>query len=222
MALEGGSIMRLWNTLHKLYQEKLADLRSARNKGTRRAERTRIRLEVEALDQRLVPSSIPNLSGLTMSCTTNGAGNPFCTLTFQSVQDHGGGNGTFTGYYLDSKDGASTPVSGTIMFFASEPINGLTWYDFNVVFSGTATSNYSHFLGDWSEDLSSVSGEASFWTPAIDGNAGEYNNIVPWSFEGGATDSFSLVTGRGPNTLSSTVLDSYNGGLFAGSNGMPS
>jgi hypothetical protein len=40
--------MRLWNTLHRLY---------GGNTGARRADSTRARLEVEALDQRLLPSS---------------------------------------------------------------------------------------------------------------------------------------------------------------------
>jgi hypothetical protein len=47
MSLNGGSIMRLWNTLHKLYRGK---------KDVRRAD-GRARLEVESLDQRLLPTS---------------------------------------------------------------------------------------------------------------------------------------------------------------------
>jgi hypothetical protein len=106
MALKGGSIMRLWNTLHTLYRHKLAGLRAARHKGIRRAERARTRLEVEALDQRLLPSTIPNLGGVTMGFYPGPGGNfnPLSgnnTLAIGSVQDQGGGKGTFVGVYAD-------------------------------------------------------------------------------------------------------------------------
>jgi hypothetical protein len=47
MSLNGGSIMRLWKALHTSFRGK---------KGVRRAD-CRTRLEVEALDQRLLPTS---------------------------------------------------------------------------------------------------------------------------------------------------------------------
>jgi hypothetical protein len=46
-------LMRLWNTLHTLVREMLAGRRRAGKKGVR----PRSRLEVEGLDQRLLPSS---------------------------------------------------------------------------------------------------------------------------------------------------------------------
>jgi hypothetical protein len=59
--------MRLWNTLQKVCRDTLEGLRSAGSKRVRRAERPRTRLEVEALDQRLLPSTVPNLGGVTMA-----------------------------------------------------------------------------------------------------------------------------------------------------------
>src|SRR6516162_4452593 len=89
----------------------LVGLGLPRNQGIRRAERPRTRLELEALDQRLLPSTVPNLSGLTMAFNPWSGNN---TLAISSVQDQGGGKGTFAAVYYDSRDGVLTGVSGTI------------------------------------------------------------------------------------------------------------
>jgi hypothetical protein len=145
--------MGLWNTLRTLYRDGLAGPRSAGHKGDRSAERPRTRLELEALDQRVLPSTVPNLSGLTMYFNGN-SGN---TLAIQSVHDQGNGSGTFTGVYVDSHDGVLTPVNGTIAL-KSTVYHPNLWssfqYDFGVTFSGSAISNF-HFnprTGIWSED----------------------------------------------------------------------
>jgi hypothetical protein len=198
--------MRLWNTLHKLYRNKLAGLRSARNKGARRADRSHTRLEVEALDQRLVPSSVPNLSGLTMFFD-NTTGN---TLAIQSVQDQGGGKGTFTGVYKDSRDGVSTSVSGTLTF---KSLSGYG-YDFGMTFSGSAISNFQFNprTGIWSEDLSRVSASGDFLTQSVSGTAGAYVGIfgIPWQYSGQEADSLSYYSSFG-----SYVLGSYSGTVWA-------
>jgi hypothetical protein len=49
--------MGLWNALHTLFRVKPAGPRPAGKKGARRGARPRSRLEVEVLDQRLLPSS---------------------------------------------------------------------------------------------------------------------------------------------------------------------
>ena len=125
--------------------KKLIGLGLSGNKGIRRAERPRTRLELEALDQRLLPSTVPNLSGLTMVFNPWSGNN---TLAISSVQDQGGGKGTFAAVYYDSRDGVLTGVSGTITlkgmisdpwFPPGYPYGGPPWYDFGVTFSGSAT-----------------------------------------------------------------------------------
>jgi hypothetical protein len=192
--LNGGSIMRLWKALHTSFRGK---------KGVRRAD-SRGQLAVEALDQRLLPSSVPNLSGLTMAFS------PGNTLLIQSVQDQGGGKGTFVGVYADSRDGVSTPVSGTIT------LKGLRvddWYDFGVAFSGTATSNhqFNPRTGIWSEDVSHVSGSGDFYTPYISDKSSAYLDLfAEWSYWGQESDSLTYANSGG-----SYVLGSYSGTVNA-------
>jgi hypothetical protein len=142
LVFKGGSVMRLWNPLHQLCRDKLAGLRSTRHENARRAERPRTRLEVEALDQRLVPSTVPNLGGLTIQFSDSGLyTNP---LAITSVQDQGGGKGTFVAVYKDSCAAApasqpSQHLQGSYTIVPSIPDTGRP-YDL----SG---SGYIHGLG---------------------------------------------------------------------------
>jgi hypothetical protein len=204
--------MRLWNTLHTLYRDKLAGRRSAGNKGGRSAERLRTRLEVEALDQRLLPSSVPNLGGLTMDFfPTPGHPNPWTsnnTLAITSVQDQGGGKGTFAAVYADAGDGVLTAVKGTITFKGP----GGYGYDFGVTFSGYQISHFQFNprTGIWSYDLSSAGGSGDFVTQAISGNADAYSYgifSIPWYYFGQEADSLTYMSSYGD-----VVLGSHSGG----------
>ena len=185
----------------------LVGLGLPRNKGIRRAERPRTRLELEALDQRLLPSTVPNLSGLTMVFNPWSGNN---TLAISSVQDQGGGKGTFAAVYYDSRDGVLTGVSGTIT------LKGLRvddWYDFGVAFSGTATSNhqFNPRTGIWSEDVSHVSGSGDFYTPYISDKSSAYLDLfAEWSYWGQESDSLTYANSGG-----SYVLGSYSGTVNA-------
>jgi hypothetical protein len=212
MVLAGGSIMRLWNTLHQLYRDKLACLRSVRNKRIRRAERPRTRLEVEALDQRLLPSSVPNLGGLTMHFGP-GIGpvyTPPNTLAITSVQDQGGGKGTFVAVFDDFRDGVVTAVSGAITLKSIGPGWSDPLYDFGVTFSGSATHfQFNPRTGLWSETVDRASGSGDFYTNAVSGDASIYQQNHPgqtppgsWIYSGNESDSYSYSSSSGGYTLS--------------------
>jgi hypothetical protein len=184
--------MRLWNALHTLYRGK---------KGLRRTGVPRARLEVEALDQRLLPSSVPNLAGVTMVF------NPGNTLTIQAVQDQGGGKGIFAGYYADSSDGVWTAVSGAITL---KGMVGPLTYDFGVTFSGTAASDFQFNprTGIWSQYLSRVSASGDFYTQTISGNAGAYGAFgIPWNYYGHESDSLIYNSSWGSYVVGSRDTD---------------
>jgi hypothetical protein len=198
--------MRLWNTLHQLYRDKLVGLRSARNKRVRRAERPRTRLEVEALDQRLLPSTVPNLGGLTMHF-----GYPYTNnLAITSVQDQGGGKGTFVAVYTDSRDGVVTAVSGTIALkgLATDPVQGGTKYDFGVTFSGSTTHHqFNPRTGIWSETVERASGSGDFYVTGNYVNSSNYNpwnpnNFVWFDYSGNESDSYSYYSSDGDDIQS--------------------
>ena len=190
----------------------LVGLGLPRNKGIRRAERPRTRLELEALDQRLLPSTVPNLSGLTMAFNPWSGNN---TLAISSVQDQGGGKGTFAAVYYDSRDGVLTGVSGTITlkgmisdpwFPPGYPYGGPSWYDFGVTFSGSAThiAFYPSPSGHGNirvETVDYASGSGDFDTTAISSNPVVYqlpwtgsngNGAVEWAYFGQESDSLSI------------------------------
>jgi hypothetical protein len=186
--------MRLWNTLQTSYRDKLAGRRSTGHKNARRAERPRTRPEVEALDQRLLPSSVPNLGGLTMGFLHPWSGTN--DLTIQSVQDQGGGKGTFAGTYLDnvnSNEIVWTTVSGTITLKGMTNAFGGSWYDFGVSFSGTSTRSFFG-SGGWYIDFDKASGSGDFLTPTVSGNAGAYGyyyGAIPWYYSGQESDGLA-------------------------------
>ena len=190
----------------------LVGLGLPRNQGIRRAERPRTRLELEALDQRLLPSTVPNLSGLTMVFNPWSGNN---TLAISSVQDQGGGKGTFAAVYYDSRDGVLTGVSGTITlkgmisdpwFPPGYPYGGPSWYDFGVTFSGSAThiAFYPSPSGHGNirvETVDYASGSGDFDTTAISSNPVVYqlpwtgsngNGAVEWAYFGQESDSLSI------------------------------
>jgi hypothetical protein len=176
-------------------------------------------LEVEALDQRLLPSTVPNLGGLTMHF-----GYPYTepytnNLAITSVQDQGGGKGTFVAVYTDSRDGVVTAVSGTITLkgMIPNPWSGLgftsgSWYDFGVTFSGSA--NHFHFnprTGIWSDTVDRASGSGDFDTNAISSNASIYQQLYSspaappgsWAYSGQESDSLTYNSDYGEDILGS-------------------
>jgi hypothetical protein len=191
--------MRLWKARHASFRRK---------SGVRRADGPRTRLEVEALDQRLVPSSVPNLVGLYLDFhgyLPNG-------LTIQSERDQGGGKETFVGVYTDKMDGVSTSVSGTItlkgMVPDPGPLPGSVEYDFGVKFSGARLSNvqFNPRTGIWSDEVSRVSASGDFYTPTISGNLGAYHGGgIPWLYMGQESDSLTYNS-----SYRSYILASYS------------
>ena len=183
--------MRLWKALHKSFRG---------TNGVRRADGPRARLEVEALDQRLLPSSVPNLTGLVMHFDNPHTGASLgSTLTIQSEQDQGGGRGTFVGFYQDSRDGVSTHVTGSITFkgMTPDPIWGSwgpTMYDFGVTFSGS-TASVNHYLDSFTD----ASGSGDLYVTRVSGNASDYTNpyspsFVPFDYFGNEADSHQVNT----------------------------
>jgi hypothetical protein len=192
------------------------------NEGVRRAERPRTRPELEALDQRLLPSSVPNLGGVAMHFDVYPGNN---TLAITSVQDQGGGKGTFVALYDDSRDGVVTAVSGTIALkgMAPNPWNwpgpgGGAWYDFGVAFSGSAAHfQFNPRTGIWSDTVDRASGSGDFYTNAVSGNAGIYQQggvgALPtgsWVYSGTESDSLTIY-----NNYGSAVLGSEYGQVWA-------
>jgi hypothetical protein len=176
---------------------KLVGLRSAKDKGARSGQRSRAQLEVERLDERLLPSSVPNLAGVTMHFNNFNTGQSFgTTLLIQSVQDQGGGRGTFVGSFQDSRDGVSIPVSGTITFkgmaLNPDPYGawvGSSWYDFGVSFSGSR----ARVVGKvFTEDEACGSGD--IYVTRVSGTASDYTNpfspsFTPFDYFGTESDS---------------------------------
>ena len=159
--------MRLWKALHKSFRG---------TNGVRRADGPRARLEVEALDQRLLPSSVPNLAGVVMQFT------PSTSLQIRSVQDQGGGKGTFIGVYKDSQDSVSTFVSGSMAFkgMTPDPIWGSwgpTMYDFGVTFSGS-TASVNHYLDSFTD----ASGSGDVYVSRVSANSTDYTNAYSPTF----------------------------------------
>ena len=181
-------MMRLWKALHTSRRGK---------RGVRRADGPRARLEVEALDQRLLPSSVPNLAGMTMHFNPFAPyANPSTSLNFQYVQDLGGGKGKFWGFYKDVLDGCSTGVTGSMT------LKGLTWnpvaggwaYDFGLTFSG-ATDYVNYLLG---LNLARASGSGDVYVTRISGNSSDYcNGLAGLSFAGTESDSFTVTSFTG-------------------------
>jgi hypothetical protein len=208
--------MRLWKALHTSFRGK---------SGARRAGRPRARLEVESLDQRLLPSTVPNLSGVVMHFVdaVSGYVSDPTSLTIQSVQDLGGGKGTFVGVYQDTLDGVTTGVSGTIT------LKGManTWigntygpsFDFGLTFSGSATHvQWNPHTGIWSRTVERASGSGDFYTNAVSGNASIYQAVYwllpaatqpappgSWVYSGQVSDSLSYSSPSGGYTLSESV-----------------
>jgi hypothetical protein len=180
--------MRLWRTLHTLYRGK---------KGARRAGRPHTRLEVEALDQRLLPSSVPNLAGMTMHFNPFAPyTNPSTSLYFEYVQDLGGGKGNFWGFYKDVLDGCSTGVQGsmTLKGITWNPIVGGFVWDFGLTFSGS-TDYVNYLLG---LNLARASGSGDAYVTRISGNSSDYcNGLAGLSFAGTESDSFTVTSFTG-------------------------
>ena len=188
--------------------KKLVGLGVSGNKGIRRAERPRARLELEALDQRLLPSSVPNLTGLVMHFDNPHTGASLgSTLTIQSEQDKGGGRGTFVGIYQDSRDGVSTHVTGSITFKGIGPNPDYygqwiskSWDDFGLTFSGSAEHvQFNAHTGNWTDTMDSVYGSGDLYVTRVSGNASDYTNpyspsFVPFDYFGNEADSHQVNT----------------------------
>jgi hypothetical protein len=158
------------------------------------------------------PTIVPNLGGLTMNFGTPGLYTN--TLAITSVQNQGGGKGTFVGVYTDSRDGVVTAVSGTIAFkgMAPNPF-GLPgyYYDFAVTFSGSATHHHVNpRTGLWSETVDQPSGSGDFDTNAVSADAGIYQQggvgaLPPgsWVYSGTESDSLTYSDSNGGEDIQS-------------------
>src|SRR5262249_15975339 len=131
------------------------------------------------------------------------------SLTFQSVQDLGGGKGTFVGVYQDTRDGVSSAVSGSLTFkgMAPDPVwNGpsaLLTYDFGVTFSGSATHvQWNPRTDIRSSSVSRASGSGDVYVTGVSGNASDYTNVIDGlSYAGTESDSFTYSSPYGGYTL---------------------
>jgi hypothetical protein len=127
-------------TLKKLH----AKMRKWMEGGPRRQPARQARPQVEVLDGRLLPSSVPWLAGQTLNFGQWYAAGIASTFdsTGRSLQvvaehDNGNGTGTFSGVYQGNYGYAT--VSGTISFKAYYP-GSSPFYDFGISYSGVGTS----------------------------------------------------------------------------------
>jgi hypothetical protein len=124
-----------------------------------KAAKRQARPQVEALDGRLLPSSIPSLVNQTLYFVAN-RGSPYAvpnlsstgrSLRVVSEQDNGNGTGTLTGWYQGNSGYAA--VTGTISFKSYTSRIGLlgssssTYADFEISYSGVGLSNYGIYGG---------------------------------------------------------------------------
>jgi hypothetical protein len=104
----------------------LCKLFGNRFKNTKKAPVShRTPLDLEALGERLVPSSIPNLVGTTLSL---GGGR---SLQVTSETDNGLGGGNFSGTFVDSAHGISLGVTASILHEAGN--------DYHIFYYGEQT-----------------------------------------------------------------------------------
>jgi hypothetical protein len=144
-----------------------------------------VRLELEALDQRVVPSSIPNLQGVTLALDGPNAVHGRA-LQIASETDRGNGTGTFQGVCYDAHGYA--PVSGTISFAHG---NGSMFnpYDFKVNYSGVGAS---YFGGpDW------ITGSGDFTCTSVSSDHDAYSQYsiglgTNWAYSGSDTEVYGV------------------------------
>jgi hypothetical protein len=161
----------------------LKALYGARPAKGARASARQAKPAVEALDERVMLTTVPNLAGVTLNL--NGAYDTSRRLQINSETDHGkgNGNGTFQGICWDSNGFAY--VSGTITLrhvgtghpgtLIADP------YDFALSYSG---SGGSYFGG-----IEVVNGSGDFKCYSVSSNPDAYSQFVGtnpsyWSYSG--------------------------------------
>jgi hypothetical protein len=134
-------------------------------KVTRRA-----RPEVEALDERVMPTSVPNLQGVTINL--DGVYGGARQLQITSERDNGNGTGTFRGYCWDAYGYAY--VYGTITLRQVAGVYPGTRiaspYDFGLSYFGRGASYY--------EGSETIQGGGDFTCYRVSHNPGAYSQFV--------------------------------------------
>jgi hypothetical protein len=151
---------------------KLLGGRSAGNQATRQATaRPAARPQLEALEGRLLPSSVPNLIGLTLGFAQGQPNAHYLQILGES--DLGNGKGSFNGLFGDPYHGILTGVSGSL-WLKGRLGSG---YDFGVSYSGQ---------GSWGTTVyQSVSGSGDLITGGISGSPYDYAyGGIPWVYSG--------------------------------------
>jgi hypothetical protein len=155
---------------------------SAGTKPVRAHKRHGVQLTVESLDQRLVPSTVPNLTGVTLDFDASHANSHFLRVT--SETDLGNGTATFTGYFQDSAHSVGTNVSGSIWLKAS----WAALRDFGVSYSGRV----DYIPGAWYDG---VIGWGDLLTNTISSNPSVYQpqpTNTTWEFIGNDYDYYQI------------------------------
>jgi hypothetical protein len=143
-----------------------------------------VRLEVETLDERVLPSSVPILTGDILDFNPSHGGTHYLKIT--SETDNGHGFGTFTGYFVDAPHNVFTNVSGSIWLISMNPW-GWGAPEFGMAYSGMTTNGFYQ---------AGVIGGGVFSTNIITSNPSAYTpgtGAARWLYGGWDNDySYSL------------------------------
>jgi hypothetical protein len=149
-----------------------------RGRPAAKAAARQARPQVEALDGRLLPSSVPILTGLTLNF---GSGR---SLQVLSEQDNGNGTGAIQGYYYGNYGSAF--VAGGISLKSSSG----GWSDFGISYGGSGASYYG--------GVDIVNGGGDFYTNYVSDTSYYYANqdsSVRWNYSGSSTEVFNTMYG---------------------------
>jgi hypothetical protein len=147
---------------------------------------------VEALDERVMLTTVPNLAGVTLNL--NGPSDTSRRLQIGSEKDNGNGTGTFRGMYYGSYGYAY--VSGTITLRHTGTGHPGTLiadpYDFALSFSGSG--------GNYFGGIEVVNGSGDFKCYSVSSNPDAYSQYIIttpsyWSYSG--SDSEVALSYRG-------------------------
>jgi hypothetical protein len=140
-------------------------------------------LGVEQLDQRLLPSTVPALVGVTLNLDWSPVAVPTRTLTIESETDNGNGTGTFTALFTDKSLGTTAFVQGTISL-KQVPSGVGQRYDYGLSYAGLGPSYFG--------DAAWVVGSGDFTTTSINTSASSYTQYTSgnpyWGYTGSDTE----------------------------------
>jgi hypothetical protein len=138
----------------------------------------RARLGVEQLDERLMPSSVPALTGVTLNLDWSPVASTTRSLTILSEHDNGNGTGSFTALFIDRSVGTFAPVAGTLAL--KHVASGVgDRYDYGL--------NYVGITG-FGSGLMEVGGSGDFTTTSVNTPASSYTQYTwgnpYWGYSG--------------------------------------